>query len=270
VVRAACSYLDLMATWTFKQASAITGNGDGAVEWAVRKAGRASHGLDTPFPMAYAPEPVSPDRLAAGRTFWMDAGLDPDRANFIVVYAGVMNSRTRDLHTVIDAARLLHGSAGVTFVLCGVGEDYDELKASASGLSNVFMPGWVDMAPLQALLLIARAGLNPTRPLSNFEAGITNKPIEYLSAGLPVITTVSRGELWDEMERAGCAMAYSPGNGADLADRIRTLAADEPEWRAKSTAARELFRTRYDATIVYAAMAAWLERVAVRGSSEAA
>lgn len=262
MVRAATQYLNVMAKSTLKHATAITGNGEGAVDWGLRKASRKRGSLDRAFPMGYEAAAASSEELSAGFEFWRNFGIDHSRPGFIVVYTGVINRRTRDLDTVIAAAVLLQGMADITFVLCGVGEDYEALKSQASAIRNVVMPGWVDRGPLRALLAMANVGVNPSRPISNFEVGVTNKPIEYLAAGLPVLTTISSGELWDRMKEAGCAAGYRVGSSSELADFIRDLAFDKDGLRKKREAALELFRGHYDAERVYGDMASWFVRLA--------
>ena len=56
-----------------------------------------------------------------------------------------------------------------------------------------YFPGWVDAAKIFVLMRRSAVGLDPLPDRYDFLATINNKAIEYMSAGLPVISSPDRG-----------------------------------------------------------------------------
>ena len=54
----------------------------------------------------------------------------------------------------------------------------------------MLFPGWVNKPEIWILMRIAQVGLAPYRSTEDFIISIPNKAIEYMSAGLPVISSL--------------------------------------------------------------------------------
>jgi glycosyltransferase involved in cell wall biosynthesis len=194
----------------------------------------------------------------------MDRGIVGREGQRIVCFFGTIG-RQFDLETVVNAARILSIAAPeIRFVLCGSGDWEERYRDMSSGLPNVLFPGWVDTAEIQALMGLADAGLAPYRTTPNFTMNLPNKPIEYLSAGLPVVTGVE-GVLSRLIEEHQCGILYRQGDPASLAASLRQLFADPGNLRRIRENACTLFRERFAAERVYPALSQFLEEVAQRG-----
>jgi glycosyltransferase involved in cell wall biosynthesis len=166
-----------------------------------------------------------------------------------------------DLKTVIDAARTLSQERDVRFVLCGTGSQLDSLRQLASDLPNVILPGFVGVPEIQWLLRRSTAGLAPWKPTPDFEATISNKVIEYWSAGVPVLTSLRRGVLVDLLGERDCGMSYS-GDSSKLQEVIHKLLDQPKRQKSMSRNALALFGEKFTASKVYGEMADHLERIA--------
>jgi len=248
------------------QASAITGITDAFVDWGVQRGGRKRSPLDHAFPLGYATEPPEPGELRAAGESWDSLGIR-EGGGFTVCYFGGLG-RQLDLLHAVQAARLLESQdKAVRFVLCGGGERLQEYRRAAAGLSNVLLPGWVDRAAIYTLMRRSSAGLDPLPARYDFLATINNKAIEYLSAGLPVISSPRHGVLFDLIESRACGISYDPGDGPGLAALLAGLAQQPVRAAALRRAAGELFRERFMAETVCAAMADHFEKISQLGAN---
>ncbi|MCX7890844.1 MAG: glycosyltransferase family 4 protein [Burkholderiales bacterium] len=245
------------------EATAIVGNARPFVEWGLHLAGRSAGPDDVEFPFGYdtaVPDPVPQAEAAA---FWRAEGVSRIVSRPIACFFGTFG-RQFDIDTVIAAARLLARDVPpVLFVLCGEGERLLAYREAAADLPNVLFPGWVDAPKIWTLMRMSTVGLAPYRPGAAFAGNLPNKPIEYLSASLPVIAGVE-GYLGALLRDWDCGATYAPGDPAALARTLRELVADPARLARMASNAGRLFAERFDADRVYGKMIAYLERLAAR------
>jgi glycosyltransferase involved in cell wall biosynthesis len=251
----------LQARQTCARATAIIGITDQFVEWGVRRAGRPRGPLDRTFPIPYdATEPAN-DRLAAADRFWSDFGLQRND-HLTVCYLGSMG-RQLDLVHVIDAAAILNArNRPIRFVLCGRGERLDSYRRRARHLSNIYFPGWIDAAQVWSLMRRSDVGLDPLPDRYDFVSNVNNKAVEYLSAGLPIISSPRRGVLHDLLARESCGLSYSPGSSDELVGLLEQVQADREALQGMAVSARRLFERHFSADVVNERLTKYLTEVA--------
>jgi glycosyltransferase involved in cell wall biosynthesis len=214
--------------------------------------------------MAYSATQPTADALVAANDYWAKHGLSADGGEFVACFFGHIGHQF-DLETVIEAARRLRERGrAVRFVLCGTGSRLDEYQAQARGLDNVLFPGWIGAAEIWALMRLSAVGLAPYRDVGHFTRNLPNKPAEYFSAGLPVISSLNDGVLRDLLDRHECGLVYQNGAPETLVDVLATLS-DHPERRVHMSAnAQALYRQSFVAETVYGEMIDFLQSVAQR------
>lgn len=243
-------------------ATALTGITPAFVEWGLARAGRPATPRDRDFPMGYASRPPAADLLAAAGRFWDEQGVSASGGPPVACFVGTLG-RQFDLGTVLGAARILQREgAPWRFVLCGVGDRLDEYRAQAAGLDNVRFVGWVDAAAIHELLRRCAVGLDPLPERYDFLATINNKAIEYLSAGLPVLSSPRRGSLFDLLQREACGESYDIGDAAGLARILTRLAGDPETCAVMGKNANRTFRERFTVERAYGDMTVYLEGIA--------
>ncbi len=242
----------------FERCTAITGVSDAYVAWGLKQSGRPRGPLDRTVPLAYQKWDVPPDPEADDALL---AELGVPEGATICTFVGTFGS-TYDLNTPIAAARSLVDQA-VHFVFCGDGDRGEEWRSKAAGLPNVHFPGWLNRERMSRVLSRSHVGLAAYK--QSAPQGIPNKPIEYMSFGLPMLSSLE-GETAALIQEQGLGEHYRaddlPGFLSGL-DRLR-----DPEHHAAASQRAALwFDQHYDSDAVYGAFADYLEEVAAGAGS---
>jgi glycosyltransferase involved in cell wall biosynthesis len=185
-------------------------------------------------------------------------GVDATRRIFWFV--GLFG-RTYDLATVIEAIKSIPGAArsDAQFVFCGDGELGPEWRRLAAGVSEIVFTGWIDSAEIACLGGSAYCGLQAYAP--NAPQGLANKLYEYLSFGLPILSSLA-GENEALLENSGAGITYRAGDRESCAEAIRH-ALEHPEWAAETRLrAASVFEQNFEAEAVYARAVRLIERIA--------
>jgi glycosyltransferase involved in cell wall biosynthesis len=249
------------ARYACANATSIIGVTDPFVEWGVKRGRRSRLPLDRSFPFSYDTTPLPTSESEAGAAFWNAKGVVSDSSVFTICFFGTLG-KSVEMEPVIAAARILDRERKpVRFVLCGTGDDLERHRAAARDLPNVQFPGWANAAQIRTLMARSDLGLNPQVNRFDFAANISNKPIEYLSAGLPVLTSLTRGVLPDFLKQNRCGLSYEPTDPEALARALARLAEDSSEVKRMKSAAQAAFERNFTVEKVYGAMTDHLETV---------
>jgi len=241
-----------------RNAACILGPCEYYVDWGLRKARRERGGLDRVFPFGYSSDEPSQDDIRKALNFWDGVGLRLKGDEDILCFFGTIGKQF-DFDTIIQCARSASVQMPkVRFVICGTGENLPRLKDAAADLPNVLFPGWVNTSDIWVLMRHAKAGLAPYRDSENFRFHMPNKPIEYLSAGLPIIAGFE-GYLSNLVRDRRCGVAYQSGDADEMLRAIHDLLDNEPQWQAFSRNAKSLFETSYRESVVYGDLVKFLE-----------
>jgi len=251
--------LNRKARKIFRSATAVAGITDEIVDWGLGKGGRRRSEMDRSFPFGYdAPDALSADKAAAVE-FWRGHGVSANDWN--ICFFGTLG-RQFDMPTVIGAARkLVEQYPQVRFIICGEGELKGHFQDLAGDLLTVLFPGWVDRVQIRALMEMSRMGLAPYYSSRDFLMSLPNKPIEYMSAGLPILSTVG-GVLGDLILQHDIGAVCERPDSESLAAQIASLIEDPVRIGRMGKASRALFERRFDARVVYPQFSLFLQEIA--------
>ena len=227
------------------------------LQWGLRYAGRAQRPLDATIPLGYvAPEARRPADEVGQQLVRL--GVRQDAA--LCWYVGTFG-RQYDLAPVIDAARVFQnaGRSDVQFVISGEGELGPRWHAQAAGLRNLVFTGWIGADEINWLRGHAAIGLQPY--VKGAPQGLANKLFEYLSAGLPVVSSLA-GENELLIQQHHCGLTYRAGDAADCHRQLLTLLDDAALRERMGADGRRLFETQFNATSVFERLMKHLETVA--------
>ena len=245
------------------EATAICGITDPFVQWGLDYAARPRTGLDQTFAMAYRDRPPSEADRSAADAFWASHGID--ETQFVACFFGVIG-RHSEIETVIRAARRIESHCPeLRIVICGLGPNLERCRKIAAGSSTILLPGWVNAAQIWSLLRRSQIGLAPFINCDNYTKNLPNKPIEYLSAGLPIITSL-HGLLSTILSTHRCGWTYPEGNIEALATLFQNCIAERNNLAAFGERALALYQAQYRAQEVYGRMADYLIDLAENSS----
>lgn len=243
------------------EATAITGITDAFVEWGLNRGRRRRSNLDRSFPMGYVSTSPPIEKIHEAEKFWDERGISPERYDLIACFFGTLG-RQFDLETVINAARILKKQQKpVCFVICGTGDKLSYYQQMASDLPNVIFPGWMDSPRIYTLMRRSSIGIDPLPERYDFLATITNKAVEYLSAGLPIISSPARGILYELLAKEHCGLSYNCGDMEGLANILSRLCEDRTMVNSMAKNSARVFREKFTAEKVYKEMMEYLEEV---------
>jgi glycosyltransferase involved in cell wall biosynthesis len=241
----------------FEGASAVIAVSEGYLQWGLGRAGRARTSRDEVFPLAYSLAPRTAQARIAGREGLRRFGIG--EGSIACLFAGTLG-RTYDLGPVLEAARTLaqDGDSPFRFLICGDGERATEWQERAKGLPNVSFTGWLSQQDMHAALAGADIGLAAYAKAA--PQGVPNKVIEYLAAGLPVISSLT-GETERLLGHHDCGSTYAAGDAAALTRALRALAPPAERERVGANARRK-YEEAFRADAVYGRLARYLEALA--------
>lgn len=243
-----------------RRATAICGITPHYVEWGLRHARRAATAWDRAFPMGYTSRPPSREAIAEASGFWAEHGLRPDCGEFVACFLGWLGHQF-EIEPILEAARLLESDRRpFRFVFCGAGDNLERYRRMTADLRSVLFPGFLNAAQLWTLMRLSAVGLAPYQSTGNFLVNIPNKPVEYMSAGLPILSSL-KGSLAELLERESCGVTYPNGDVERLVAELRRLHDDAAWRRTLASNAERLFRERFVAEEVYAGMVRHMERI---------
>jgi glycosyltransferase involved in cell wall biosynthesis len=245
LLRTALFSQERMANRTLTRATGIIGISPGYLQWALDRVGRRAGKHDHMLPLGYEFKPLTAPETAEAERSITRLGIPTDRP--IAWYVGTFGQQY-DLAPVIRAARQFEGQPdSPTFVLSGVGDNEARWKAMAAGLSNIVFTGWITRPEIGWLRQHASIGLQPY--VTGAPQGLANKTFEYLSAGLPIVSSLSgeNGDLLDEVE---AGLIYS--NTDDSCYRaISTMLADETLRKRFAANALATYQERFSSAAIF-------------------
>lgn len=243
--------------WLLTKADGVVAVSRGYLAWALGKIGRQESEWDRVFFLGYQP--------ASGRTKPLNPPpwLKGQETKKLILFIGTFGF-SYDLTLVVEAARRLWsaGRDDVRFILAGTGEQAESIRRQSAELTNVLLPGWLDGSRIASLLGQGYLGLVPCISARNT---LPNKPFEYLSAGLPLVSSLT-GEMAELINEHGLGLNYRAGDLDGLCRALETLL-DNPSLRDRMSAhALAFFKEYGDADKIYEEYAEHIENLAIAGN----
>jgi glycosyltransferase involved in cell wall biosynthesis len=238
----------------FQNADAILGITEQIVEWGLQYGNRDKSPNDKSFFLGYSVTKLDENQISIAESFWDDLGVTKDDSRFTAIFIGTLGKQF-DFETIIRSFKK-HKAIHTTsrLVICGVGESMDNIKKLSSEDESIILAGWINADQINVLMKRATIGINPLQDRFDFLKTVNNKAIEYLSAGLPIISSPNHGVLFDLLKTHECGKSYSAGNSDELCTCFNVLSEDKNLVANFSKNAEELFYRMFSAENVYSDM----------------
>lgn len=248
-------------------ASAIFGITPAFVDWGLKYAKRTKSYLDRDFPLAYSKKTPDNYQLMNAEKFWKDMGIN--ETQFIVCFFGNMAENVLQLEPIIESAIKLRDKKeyAFKFVLCGNGNSFDYYKKLSSNCESIIMPGRVGAAEIWTLMRLSSVGIIPYQSRKDFMESLPNKSIEYLSSGLPILSSL-KGLLQKLLYTNKCGFTYEEGNSEEITEILLRLYNEQVLLKTMSDNALALYKKQFVAEEVYKNMIDHLELICTEYKSE--
>ena len=243
-------------------ATHIVGITPGFVNWGVKCANRSQTPLDKSFPFGYSENAPKKKDVGDAERLWLRYGLTKNSNEFNVCFFGNLgNSFVPEFINVINAARKIKAkNYPIRFIICGSGVNLDFYKRKSKVCDNIIFPGWINEAQIWTLLRMSSIGLLPYQNSKSFIISLPNKSIEYLSTGLPIVSSL-KGVLGDLLNNYKCGVTYKSENADSLATTVINLFNHPELLKEMSKSAYALYKDKFVAEKVYNDMIDYLELV---------
>jgi len=211
---------------------------------------RALVGPESVRPTALVHLGVDLARFDANRERTQPAEKNPNE--FWVVYVGSVG-HNYDLETVVRAAKLLQeqDERQIRFHIVGEGTSLAALRRMSEelGLDNVEFPGFLEPGKMIPILEASDVAINPIR--KGTHCAFPNKIFDYCAAGLPIINSISGGELQQLISEEKIGVQYTPGDEHSLSAAIRLLFQNATLRSEMAGSSRKLAEERFDRSVEY-------------------
>lgn len=219
----------------FSKADSITAISPGILRWAQDYAPLRNKQYDRVIYHGYTPKAKSQPSAAIHELIQQLQGKT------ILTYTGTF-AGAYDLNIVCEAAAMLATHPHIHFILAGDGENFPEISAKCKSLNNISLPGWLDQNDLLYLLKHSSAGLLPWNCIDN---AMPNKVFEYISQGLPIISSAT-GDLQLMLAQEQFGLHYESGDIDTLCKHILTISKNH-EYYCKN--ALQAYQDKYNAML---------------------
>jgi glycosyltransferase involved in cell wall biosynthesis len=243
---------------TCKNATAISGITNDFIDWGIVHADRDRTKKDTFFPMAYVKEEISKEKQTEAYSFWKKLGVFKNDKILNVVFIGTF-TKSFEFDTIFESAKILnHKKIPIRFIFCGTGIKENKIKESCKLLDNCVFAGWINAAQIKIILKLSDVGIAPYINSKNFIENFPNKPAEYFSENLAVVTSLRTGKLFDFIYSNRCGISY----GSDkykLVSFLEKLSNNQDYLKLLTKNAENGYINNLDGKSVYKSMAEFIE-----------
>ncbi|MGV7223407.1 MAG: glycosyltransferase [Nitrospinales bacterium] len=234
-----------------REANGLVATSKGFLQWGLNKIGRSQGELDEVFYHGYK----KGNKESTGDS---PIHIDAPKKKIILFIGTFGDSYELKLILKVSKRFYKNGNTDILFLLAGTGTQFEDIKKEVEHLPNVILPGWLSKQEIKKLLVASWAGIIPCRSAKNTAP---NKVFEYLSAGLPLISSLE-GEIEDLIENFQIGLNYKPGDSEGLYRCIHKLILNSDLWNKMSLNALRFFKEHGDADKIYGEYAEFVEKVA--------
>jgi len=248
-----------------KKSSGISAMAVGFLEWAIDFSGRSRYKSDCVVPLTVPIPTISKHELEVAGEWWDEKKVFAD-STFRISFVG-SHSSAFEMDPVFAAAKnLMKHNANVQFVICGDGPYSRVWQEKAYELNNIVFPGWINQAKINSLYARSNLGLAPYKNTKDFMMSIPNKVIDILSAGLPLLTSLS-GEVRQLINDHQIGFFYGQDD-KPLLDVLLSLLEDIKIIKKFSQNSLNLYKTEFAFEEIYGNLVKNLELMALKKQYE--
>ncbi len=201
----------LFTKFTFTKASLISGPTNSYISWVKKFTAPLTIRKSTVAPLV-GPKLLFKDNIIeSAYSWWEERNISKDN-NPKLIFVGAIN-KSYNFEPILEMALYFKNNLpNLKIIICGSGPMENYLKNKTSNYKNVVFPGWINDSKIYTLYSMATASLIPYKSITNFEDNITNKVIDSLSYGVPILTSL-KGEVRELINKYHVGYTYNNAKG---------------------------------------------------------
>ena len=229
-----------------KNVTGIVGITEKIMNTGIEKAKRKKNIFDSFFYLGYEKLIFNQSTLNKYINKWRSYGINDGFLK--ICFFGTLGHQM-DFDTLINVLNNLSNKS-VKLIICGSGDKEDYLK-DLSRNSNITFPGYMSALELKSLMLVSDLGVCPHIPKQMYLDTIPGKAIEYMSEGLPIITTLGNGELGKLIEQKNFGYSYKAFETESLTHLILDILKNKNLLKNKRDEIIKFYSQTFDKSVVY-------------------
>lgn len=227
------------------------------IKWGCDYAGRIPGEGDKYFFLTTEKIHMDEQEYSRQLEWWRQLGIDENTWN--IVFFSTLSRTSLDLETVIRAIRGLSAEyPDIKLIIGGKGDGEKRLMEIAGDNENIVFAGWLNEDQMNSVMKIAKCGMYCLKNTMDFKDAFSNKAVQYLSAGLPVISSL-KGFAKGFLAENNIGLTYEEGDAIDCKNKILELYEDESGRGFMSVKAAKVFEEKFEADIVNERFEQYLE-----------
>lgn len=234
----------------FSKAYGMIGITQDFLNLALNKIPRVQKSADGVFPLGYLLNQYDPADMQKAGLYW-DSVLDLHSSRLRICFFGAIGYQS-NWNTISEAAaRIKEIGMNAELVICGSGDKLEDLKAAASGNDHIIFPGFVSAAQIRSLMENSHIGLCAYFPKESYMNSVPGKAIEYMSAGLPILSTLEGGTLGNLIDEHQIGFHYKHDSVESFLDALNRILANREALKNTSDQIKKIYNKNFDAGHVY-------------------
>ena len=233
--------------YALKNATGLIGITKNILLWGLNYAGRDQRDTDHVFHLSYNRILNECNQDASLRL--EQKGIIFNSEKIYVCLIGTISSFKFDFGPILEAAKLLkNNKSTIEFLICGDGENLNELKVKCTELKNIHFTGWIDQEEINCIMLNSSVGLAPYKNTFTYLTSIPSKISEYFSYGLMVLTGLG-GDLKNYIQENNAGRYYD--SGTTLYNHLNNLVENKDLLIGFSENNLNLYEKNFKSSVVY-------------------
>lgn len=241
------------AKFLIKRAATITSMTSSYISWAEKISGKKIKNYSI-LPLVSDNNKINKTELRSTNK-WCDVN-EIKKNYFNILFIGSI-SNAFNFDTLINCAKKIKNKK-IKFIICGDGEHKDKLKKSVKNLNNIVFLGWVDKYKFISLAKRCKIAIAPYKNIKNFQDNIPNKIIDYLSLGLPILSSLN-GEVKSLLYKNKVGYAYDENSILSLKKQIYKMYKNKNTLSLASKEAKKIHKKYFNYDLIYNKTANLLE-----------
>ena len=245
-----------------KNSTGIVTNSEGFLQWSLKKINRERKVTDFVAPLSSPDRSIGEIENEETEKFIEKLKIRDSKDQLLIFYSGVI-SEAFDCDVIVQSMKELESSdINYKFIIAGDGPQKEDFQIKVKEFKdNIVFCGWVNGAQLQKLLMNVDVGIAPYSFKDNYSLSLTNKTIDYLKYGLPILLP-ELGYVSSFLSEKKICLVYNRNNS--LADHVIRLKTDDSLLKELSTNSKNLFNDEFEYKTIYNGLVEHIENIVIQ------